>query len=198
MSSTTNSTQIIEAATASGLILGDDTGLYVERQIENGWPDLEPSQIAFAHEYVANGYSHRNAAEKINRAASSGLTLLRDPLTRAYISYLQREQHEETLITTGFVEAQMMRLYEMAIGDEEVNMVDSDGHEFTAKQFQGQLAFSIVKEFGNSVGYSKVQENNSSKVTIHLDVGALTGRPPVTIEAEDGEIINDNNSQEII
>ena len=187
MSSAANSTEISTITDNSRLILGDDTGLYIKNQIDSQWPDLEPAQVAFAHEYLANGYSHRNAAKHIGRSKSSGLSLLRDPLTRAYISYLQREQLEESIITKGFVEAQMMRLYEMAIGDEAVAMVNSDGNGFTEKQFQGPLAFSIVKEFGNSIGYSKVEKSTDSKVNITIDIGALTGRPPVTIE---GEIID--------
>jgi len=189
MSSSKNSQEVSTIAPSSRLIIGDDTSQYIENQIKNGWPDLMPAEIAFAQEYCVNGYNHRLAAEHVGRPLDSGITLVRKPLIRSYIAWIQQEQRTESLITKDFIEAQMMHQYEKANGDVAVAMVDSEGNEFTAKNYQGQLSVGILKEFNNMFGHSKVEKSSESKVTVIVDMGALTGRPPVTVDIEEGEII---------
>ena len=174
-----------------GLLLGDDARHYLDNQIAKDWPDLELWERAFAHQYVTNGGNHREAAKYINRAVSSGLSITRRPLLRAFIKHLQDEQYDVSLITPAFIEANYMYIAECARGDEKVNMVDSEGTEFSAKKYDGQLLLAVNKEMGNHIGYTKVEKSTDSKVTVIVDMGALTGRAPVTIKAEDGEIIDE-------
>jgi len=189
MSSSKNSQVTIHTNDGGGPILGDDTSQYVSRQAEEGWPDLSPVEAAFAHRYCVNGYSHREAAEHVGRNAANGIKMLRIPLVRCCISWIQREQHTESLITKDFVEAQMMELYEKASGDKSVAVIDSDCVEHTVKVFNGQLCQSILKEFSSAVGFSKIEKDKTSRIHIHLDENALTGRKTVTIE--EGEVVDE-------
>ena len=171
-----------------GLIPLEDSKHYFDDQIVRSWPDLELWERAFAHKYRTNGSDHREAAEHVNRAASSGLSITRRPLLREYIKHLQDNSTQISLITRALIEDNYMYLSERARGDEPVAMVDSDGNEFTAKRFDGSLLLAINKEMGQHIGFTKVEKSTDSKVNITIDIGALTGRPPVTIE--DGEIVD--------
>lgn len=171
-------------ASNGGLILGDDAGQYIDKQIAGGWSDLELWERAFAHRYLANGTDHREAATYVNRAKSAGVSILRRPLLREFIKYLQDEQRSVSLITNAFIEANYLHVIECAKGHKKVAMVNSDGQSFTAKQYNAQALLSANKELANHIGYSKVEKPTESKVTVVVDMGALTGRTPVIIDHE--------------
>ena len=160
----------------------------LELEIESNWPSLCPQEKGFALEYIENGFDHREAAKTVGRAKAAGIKLLRKPLVHAYISHLQKQYVQESLFTQQFYEAKLLELYEMAVGDVEVPMVDSDGEQFKAKKFHGSLALNILKERGLTTGVAKPEERGPGGVKVVIDMGALLGNAPVTTEGEFVEI----------
>ena len=159
----------------AGILLSDE---FVEQQKANNWPSLEAKHRAFAEVYVTNGYKHRPAAEEAGFTADRGIGLLRLPLIRAYISHIQDGMYEANVVTRDFVDAKLDELYDMAIGDVAVPMVDPKTcFEFDARKFQGGLALDILRE--------KSKMNGIIKPDIELDdvmgafANAVKGNLPV-------------------
>lgn len=145
----------------------------IDRNRANGWDDLDPKRKAFALEYLANGHDHRAAAEKTGFGASRGMRLLREPLTNAYIDHVQNAHYSGRLITKQFVTSQYMRLLPMLMGDEEINIVLSNGAEMTGKKFHAASAVSVLRDLAKATGYiSDVNaEPNDGLVEVLRELG---------------------------
>lgn len=166
----------------------DELPLYIERQRESNWPDLPTKERAFAHEYIIE-YRHRDAAKQSGFSPDNGARLLRKPLVAAYIAYLQEMQLTSNIITKDFINAQYLRLYDMATGLEEQQLVTADGDEYKAKKTELGTAVNIVKEMSKSTEYEKDTGNKTAAVQVNIDFGGLRGSdsrgtPNVTIEGE--------------
>lgn len=165
----------------SGVIttLGSDI---VERNRELGFPDLEPSRRAFCINYISNGYKHRDAAVKAGFAASSGITLKREPLVAAYISDLMNKYLAESLVTKQTLDVYLDELEDIAMGRVDINMVSADGEEFSAKKFHADLAMKVYNERSKLHGIVKDDNDKNTSVNLTINMGDLTG--PVTVEGE--------------
>lgn len=149
---------------------------YLDKQREQDFPDLCEQLRAFCHEYVANGYDHRQAAIEVGRAASGASKLLRNPLVRHYVRYLQDIRMDSSFVTKDFMEAKLSEMMEMAMGEVEIPVVLADGEQHNVKKFQGELALKILQKRGELSGAAKPAETSGGgNVSVHIDVGALLG-----------------------
>ena len=143
----------------------------LERQLANGWADVEERDKAFSVEYLTNGFNHCNAAESVGLSRSSGMRKLRNPLVSAFISYLQEQNSSAKLITQQFVEAQYLEILPKLKGDEDVDMVDlKTGESFRARKFHSAEIVSVLRDLGKSSGY------------IAPDVGVGGSGPTVNVQ----------------
>ena len=179
MQSTENSTGISENVLSRELTEMGFTNEYIERQKERNFPELSDQDRGFAIEYIQNGYSHTDAAEKVGRARSAGKKLLANPLVAAYIKFLQEGMWQESLITHHFVEMKYFELLDMAMGEEEINLVDKDGHQFQAKITDISNAVKIVDKMSLMNGHSqKPEDKGKGNISIRIDNNAWLGEPP--------------------
>lgn len=184
MSSTgnTSSASKIELSSEAALVNTADEDVEIAKR-EN-FENLDPQYRAFALEFLANGFKHREAAETVGFAASSGLKLRRLPVVAAYINYLQDRQVEEFSVSQAFIDAKLDDLYDMAIGDVEVPFIDSDGQEQKGKKFHGDLALNIIKTKSAMHGHIKQEGSKGGNVYVNVDLGAALGEQPVDITGE--------------
>ncbi len=160
----------------------DEWDTYVESQERNGWLDISIDEIAFCDEYLANGYKHREAAISCEFAASAGIRLVRKPLLRAYITHQQDKKRLRSIVTERFLDAQLMDLYDQAIGEVDVAIVTANGDEISAKKFNGSLALSIIQERSKTAGVTKGEEGKGGAlVNVTIDMGSLLGHTPKVI-----------------
>ena len=139
----------------------EQTEALIERNKAENWPDLLPQRKAFALRYIID-YDHHSAAKETKLNPKYSLKYLREPLTAAYISYLQAESHIQNVITDDFVRTQYLNLLPMLSGQVEVPMVvGKDSDQINAKKFHSTELISVLKELAKS---TKFYEGGSGNV----------------------------------
>lgn len=161
----------------------EEMEVLLARERNNGFESLTPNRRAFCHEYITNGYKHREAAKSVGIAAASGIRVLREPLVGAYISYLQSMQQTSAIITKDYINAQYMALYDMATGLEPQCLVTADGDEFMAKKTELGTAHNILKEMSKSTDYAQETGNKVAAVSVNIDFGNLRGN--ISVDSHD-------------
>ncbi len=159
------------------IIPEEDTKSLIERNKKTNWEDLTDQRKAFAYEYIANGYNHRNAAHKVGIAKNSAVRLLREPLVSAFISHLQEEHFTSAIITKQFVEHQYLELIPYLKGEQAIPMVTGQGVELDACKFHASELTAVLRDLSKVTGYVKEEENNKGQVQIFMDFGAVMDNP---------------------
>lgn len=133
----------------------------IKRNKAEDWPDLDPQRRAFALRYIID-YDHREAAEEVGLNKENALKYIREPLTSAYIAYLQEESNISDIITNDFIRTQFLNLIPMLSGQVDVPMiVGKDGRQVEAKKFHSNELISVLKELAKS---TKFYEGGSGNV----------------------------------
>lgn len=161
---------------------------YLDKQEEAGFPELSFQFQAFGNEYITNGFDHRKAAVSVGKPANRALSILRNPLVRRYISYLQSLRNDQSLITLDFLDAKLEELQDIAMGETAIPIVLADGTMVVERKFMGDLAFKCIEKRGKLSGHEKPDLPGGGAgggVVVNIDVNALLGKSsPVTIEGE--------------
>lgn len=159
----------------------------IERHLANGFVDMEERDKAFAVEYITNGFRHSEAAEAIGLPRSSGVGKIRNPVIRAFISYLQEQNNVGKIITQQFVEAQYLEILPMLKGEEEVEIVDmKNGGTFKAKKFHSAEVVSVLRDLGKSSGYIAPEYGGGGTVVnVQLNLTDLVGEHPIEVKVND-------------
>jgi hypothetical protein len=159
---------------------------FITIQKEKDFPDLKPQERAFSEDYCINGYNHREAAETAGLDPDRGIRLLRDPLIRAFIAFVQDKRFDASIVTKDFIDAKLDELYDMSVGHVEVAHVDAKtGRVFAARKFYGTLALDILREKSKMNGIIKPdgQEDDDagSGTEIHFHVKEKKSNVRVTV-----------------
>ena len=162
----------------------DEWDTYVESQERNGWLDISVDEIAFCDEYLQNGYKHREAALVCEWNPAKGIRLVNKPLLRAYIAHQEDKKRLRSIVTERFLDAQLMELYDQAIGEVPVAIVTANGGEMTACKFNGALALSIIQERSKTAGVTEEDKGkNGPLVHVSINMADLLGHTkPVIID----------------
>ena len=176
MQSTENSTGISENVPARELTDVGYSKECIERQKQLGFPNLTDQERGFAIDFIQNGYDHCLSAEKVGKSRSYGKKFLANPIVAAFIKHLQADIWQESIITHHFVEMKYMELLDMAMGEEEIRMVDKDGNEFRGKLTDITNSVKIIEKMSNMNGHSeKKSKGGEGGVTIKIDMNAFLG-----------------------
>ena len=169
---------------SKALIIQDRNELnaIIERNKQNGWPDLEPKRKAFAMHYLM-GYDHRDAAVKAKFSAEFGKSLTREPLLSAYISELQSQDLISNVVTEDFVRTQWLNLIPILSGQVSVPLgVNAEGEQLEGMQFNAGALNSVIKELAKSTKFYEDGSGQGGLVNVSIDVGALLGRNEKVID----------------
>ena len=123
----------------------------LKRNQENGWTDLTAVQKAFAYSFLVH-YDHRRAAEEAGRGREYGMTMLRHPLTAAFIAHEQKQQATVGYITKEYIMVQYMNLMPMLMGETAVPLgVDKDGDQVIARKFDATNMKNVLSEMSKFI-----------------------------------------------
>jgi len=137
----------------------ESEALILRNKAEN-WPDLPPQRKAFALRYIID-YDHRAAAKEVKLNETYDLKYIREPLTSAYIAYLQEESNISNVITNDFIRTQFLNLIPMLSGQVEVPMiVGTTGLQVEAKKFHASELISVLKELAKSTKFYEAGSGN--------------------------------------
>lgn len=148
----------------------------VDRNRKNDWSDLEDNRRAFAQIYTTNGYNHRQAAEEIGLHPDMGIRLKREPLTSAYIEFLQNQTYQANLVTKPLLDAKLDILEDIAMGEMAIPIVTASGGEITAKKFHPELAMKVIEKRSQLGGFTKDDKGKTGDVNIQINIDSMTGK----------------------
>jgi len=154
----------------------------IARNKEQGWPDVTVKEKTFAAEYLYS-HDHRDAAELAGFPKSKGVALLRSPLVAAYLESLQEKVTIRRIIDRDFIESEMVQLYYMAKGEEEIHMVDKDGLQLSVKNANLPAARGILKDMAESTKFFEDGSSQGGTTTVTLNLGNLGIKPEVAKNA---------------
>lgn len=166
----------------------DETLLESSKNVESlrkgGWKELDTTRRAFAYKYIES-YDHCEAAQEIGFTRATGLKLLRDPITAAFISDLQETMGERSIIKRDFINVQWMKLMPKLMGEEEVMLgVDKDGMQQEGYKFHAGEATRALTELSKSTNFYAGGTGNGN-VSININLAALgIEEKGITIEGE--------------
>jgi len=167
---------------ANEIMLKEELDALIERNIGNGWEDIEPKRKAFALRYVVD-YNHRQAAEDSGFSANSGLKLTREPLLSAFIGELQKQNHITNIITEDFIRTQWLGLIPLLMGEVEVPLgVDSEGDQLTGCKFHPSEMGNVLKEMAKTTKIYDEGSGQTGNVNVQINVGDLIGHGEVEIK----------------
>ena len=157
---------------------------------ENGWPDVTPKAKKFLHEYAIAG-DFRAACSASGLKRSHGSRLLRDPLNSGYLTHIQENLMDHTIITRQFVELEMLKTLEELGGEVDIPNVTKEGDIVWGPRYNGSGKVSLLKEMKGLAGMNKEQGVDGHGVTIIFNEANFTGSgPSVEIKDVDGEVID--------
>lgn len=159
----------------------EELKVVIERNKNNGWPDLPAKRKAFAMHYVV-GYNHRKASKQAGFSEDFGAELIREPLLTAYIAELQSQELMSNIVTEDFVRTQWLNLIPMLSGQVEVPIVLADGTQTYGRKFMAGELNSVLKELAKSTKFYEEGSGQGSQVNVNIDMGALLGRTEKVID----------------
>lgn len=154
----------------------------IERNIRNDWQDLDPRSRAIADAYVASFYDYRRTARSLGVPANTIRKALSDPLTRAYVEELRREDSTLALVSKEFVVGRLLDMIPKLAGEEPVPHVLASGEEVNVRRFFPAELRGTLELLGKTVNLTE-DEDKTPHVAVQINIGDLIGNPPsVTIK----------------
>ncbi|REK56689.1 MAG: hypothetical protein DWQ49_09975 [Bacteroidetes bacterium] len=152
----------------------DDTQNVIERNKLDGWVDLDSKRKAFAMRYIID-YDHRTAAEESGFSPNIAMSLLREPLTAAFISELQKEKGLSNIVTSDFIKTQFVNLIPYLSGQIEVPIVTGSGEQIEARKFYPGELVNVLKELAKSTKFYEDGSSDKGVTNIQINMGDLVG-----------------------
>jgi len=155
---------------------------------EEGYIFLTPFQRQFAMEFVLTGTTLKKIARKMDLPYPIVMRMYNDPVTRAYISDLQKEVAAHRLINDQWIENQIMANLPKLLGEEPVDIVTSKGSHVKHKKYHGAEIVSLLKHF-SAAGQEKLTAGKGG-VNVQINFGELgiaQEAPKVTFDLGDDD-----------
>ncbi|QGH73628.1 MAG: terminase small subunit [Podoviridae sp. ctpVR23] len=163
---------ICETNTNSLGSLLKDSNATIARNKENGYADLEANKKAFVFKYL-EAYDLAEAASSVGVSRETARKWLREPLVSAFMSEWQQEMGQRSVISRDFVNQMWLKLLPKVMGEEEVAMVDKEGMQYTAKEFDAVAATRVLTELSKSTNFYNEGSGSKAAVTVNIDLSAL-------------------------
>lgn len=115
------------------------------QQMLTSWPTLDDKQQAFVVAYVENGYSIAAASEALELPVVECRRFLNVPGIRKAVTEVQEALGDIEFLNEKWVKAQLLRLFPMVMGEEEVPLVDNTGCQIQARVFKPEVAMKVLE-----------------------------------------------------
>lgn len=116
-----------------------------ESQTLTYWPTLRVDEQAFVVAYVENAYSVAAASDALAIPKSHLQKMLRMPAVKKAVLEVQEAMGDIDFLNEKWVKAQLLRIFPMVMGDEEVPMIDSTGAQINARKFVPDVAVKVLE-----------------------------------------------------
>ena len=130
------------------------------------WPTLSQKEQAFVVAYVDNSYSVAMAAQALQFTQSVCKAMLSKHIVKTAIAEVQSELSDTDFMNEKWVRAQLIKLYPMVIGEEEVPFVNSAGEQVELRKFYPDIALRIIEYVVPK--NKEVEQNDESNVTVNV------------------------------
>lgn len=144
----------------------------IARNKDNGYLDLEAKKKAFVFKYL-EAYDLTDAAIATGVSRETARKWLREPLVSSFLNEWQQEMGQRSIISRDFVNQQWLRLLPKVMGEEAVAMVDKEGLQYEAKEFDAVAATRILTELSKSTNFYNEGSGTKAAVTVNIDLRAL-------------------------
>lgn len=115
------------------------------QQMLTSWPTLDAKQQAFVVAYVDNSYSVAAVAESLELSVGECRKMLAAPAVRKAVTEVQEAVGDIDFLNEKWVKAQLLRLFPMVMGEEDVPLVDNTGCQIRAKVFKPEVAMKVLE-----------------------------------------------------
>lgn len=109
------------------------------------WLGLPQDEKAFVVAYVENAYSVTEAADVLDMPVYVLRKMLAQPAVKKAISEIQEAMGDIDFLNEKWVKAQLLRIFPMVMGEEEVPMVTATGDQVMLKKFVPDVAVKILE-----------------------------------------------------
>lgn len=109
------------------------------------WPTLAADEQAFVASYVGNSYNMTATADELEMPIALLRRMLSTPAVKKAVTEVQESMGEIDFLNEKWVKTQLLRIFPMVMGDEEVPMVDSTGCQIMARKFVPDVAVKILE-----------------------------------------------------
>lgn len=119
--------------------------MHLVEQPKTAMECLRENERAFAMAYVEAGYSLAKTVEDLKITRNQGNKLLARPDIRRAVMEVQNDIDSIDFLNEKWVKAQIMRLFPMVMGEEDVPVIDAQGNQAGARQFFPAIAMKILE-----------------------------------------------------
>lgn len=109
------------------------------------WPTLAVDEQAFVASYVGNAYSLAATSEELELPIAHLRRMLSVPNIKKAVTEVQEAMGDIEWLNEKWVKTQLLRIFPMVMGDEEVPMIDSTGCQIHARKFVPDVAVKILE-----------------------------------------------------
>ena len=109
------------------------------------WPTLAADEQAFVASYVGNSYNMTATSDELGIPISHLRKMLSAPAVKKAVTEVQEAMGDIDFLNEKWVKTQLLRIFPMVMGDEEVPMVDSTGCQIHARKFVPDVAVKILE-----------------------------------------------------
>ncbi|WP_231115553.1 hypothetical protein [Vibrio coralliilyticus] len=147
----------------------------VNQNKENGFSDLDGKLFLLAQDWAINP-DLRAVAKKHKLTKEEVKELIGSPLVHAAMMHCRNIYKQHSIVDAAWIENKRLMALEMAMGNEEINMIDRNGMQIEGKDTN----LTVARGFLNDLEKTKSQENG------------IDSRPMINI-VNNGGTVNMNN-----
>ena len=108
------------------------------------WPELSTTEQAFVVAYIDNSYSLTEASNALKLTYSTCKSMLQKMPLRKAIYEVQNELDNIDFLNEKWVRAQLMKLYPMIIGEEDIPFINNQGEQCLGRKFHPDAALKVI------------------------------------------------------
>ena len=156
------------------------------------WPTLAADEQAFVASYVGNSYNMTATSEELCLPITYLRKMLSTNAVKKAVTEVQESMGDIDFLNEKWVKTQLLRIFPMVMGDEEVPMVDATGCQIMARKFVPDVAVKILEyvvpkkaptvqiDIHNTIDLRSAVEEGNARRAMRIAAG-------ITIDQEDEE-----------
>lgn len=115
------------------------------KRILTYWPLLSNEEKAFTVAYIDNAYSITGAARDLALSAAQCTKMFRLQTVKRAISEVQDDLDGIDFLNEKWVKAQLVKIFPMVMGEEDIPMITNAGEQVMAKKFYPDIAMRVIE-----------------------------------------------------